>query len=319
MKKLLAFVSVLVILAACAPPETNRQTVSNTNMTSESAMTEAEAIAKEKAVWDALKRKDYDAFANMLATDYLEVGDDNTYDKAGIVNYLKDLDFTEATFSDWKLVPIDKDASLLLYNVNIKGKFKGQDIPPGPYRASSAWVNRDGKWQAIFYQETLATTASASASPATSPASSPMATLSASPAAKVAETTAPADPVEREKMVWDALKRKDYDAFAAFLDDAQVEVEPHGVLDKAGTLKGVRTFDATKVELSDFKTVKFDDDATLVTYVVTIPGPKPEKSRASSLWVNRGGKWLALFHQGTPASESAASPSPSASPSMTMK
>jgi hypothetical protein len=321
MKKLLVIMSMLIVAAACAAPPTNRDANTSTNRaaetTSAAAMTEAEAIAKEKAVWETLKKKDYDAFGNMLASDYIEVGDDGVYDKAGIVTYLKDLDVTDVTFADWKMVPINKDAALLLYNVTLKGKFKGKDVPPGPYRASSVWVNRDGKWQAIYYQETMARTAP----PPPAAAASPAATSGASPAAKTAEVTTPVDPVEREKMIWDLLKRRDYDAFAAFLDDAQIEVEPDGVYDKAGTLKAVRSFDASRAELSEFKTVKLGDDASLVTYHVTLAGPKPEHERATTLWVQRGGKWLALFHQGTPVSTSdttgpaaATTASPKASP-----
>lgn len=54
--------------------------------------------------------------------------------------------------------------------------------------------------------------------------------------------------------------------------------------------------------LSDFKEVKFDNDATLVTYLVkaTAKGFDPDGERHSTIWVNRGGKWLAAFHQGTP-------------------
>jgi hypothetical protein len=251
-----------------------------------------------------LKKKDYDLFAKMLAEDYLEVASDSVYDKAGIVTFLKDLDFTDATFSDWRLLQINKNAALLMYNLTLKGKFKGQDIPPGPYRVGSAWVNRDGRWLAIFYQETLE-------QKAPPPPPPPAATPSASPGVRSGDITTPADPIEREKAVWDALKRKDYDTFESFLDSAQVEVEPHGVYDKAGTLKLLRTFDASKGELSDFKTIKINEDATLVTYVVTISGPKPEKGRASTIWVNRGGKWSALYHQGTPAEDPpAASPTP---------
>ena len=46
--------------------------------------------AKEKAAWDTLKKKDFDAFGNMLASDYIEVGDDGVFDKAGIIADLKD-------------------------------------------------------------------------------------------------------------------------------------------------------------------------------------------------------------------------------------
>ncbi len=308
MKKILVLVSILIVVAACAAPPTNRDasTVTSTNSAAESSaqLSETEAIAKEKAVWDMLKKKDYDLYEKMLTEDYLEVASDGVYDKAGIVTFLKDVDFTDATFSDWRLLQINKTAALLMYNLTLKGKYKGQDIPPGPYRVGSAWVNRNGKWLAIFYQETLAQTA---APPPPAAAGTP----SSSPTAGPGVVSIPADPVEREKAVWEALQRKDYDTFASFLDSAQVEVESHGVFDKAGTLKLVRMFDASKGELSDFKTVKFNEDAALVTYVVTLPGAKPEKERASTIWVNRGGKWSALYHQGTPAEDPpAASPSP---------
>ena len=306
MKKTLVIMSVLIVAAACGPPPTNRQAPgTSTNRAAESmsprALSQAELVEKEKAVWEALKKKDYDGFANMLANDFVEVGSDGVYDKAGIVRYLKDLEIVDLAFGDWLMIPIDKDAALLIYNVNVNGKFKGEEIPLGPYRAASAWVNRDGKWQAIYYQETLA-------EKSRSPSAFPAATTSASPATKTVEVTTPEDAVEREKMAWDALRRKDYDAFASFLDDGQIEVERDGVYDKAGTLKGVRTFDASTAELSDFKTVKFTDASSLVTYSVKIPGPRPVQERASSIWVKREGKWRALFHQGTPAAPPAASP-----------
>lgn len=317
MKKILVILAALIMTAACAAPPTNQPTPVSTNSPESAAamMTEADAIAKEKATWATLEKKDYDAFGNMLTTDYIEVGDDGVFDKAGIVAELKDFTVSDPTFSNWKMMPIDKDAVLLMYEVSFKGTFKGQEVPPGPYRASSVWVNREGKWLAAYYQQTLA---KASTTPPM-PANTPSAKSSASPAAKTPEAVQSDDPVAREKMVWDALKRKDYDTFASFLDEAQIEVEAEGVTDKAGTLKQVRMFDASKSELSDFKNANFDSDASLVTYVVNSPDPKA-KHRASTIWVKRGGKWLALFHQGTPEmpasamTASKASPSPSTSP-----
>ncbi len=309
MKKFLVMIAGLLLVAACAVPPTNREAAPvNSSRGAESAvapLTEAEAIAKEKAVWDALKAKNYDAFATMLATDYLEVGSDGTYDKAGIVTYLKDLEFTEATFADWKLLPLGKNAALLMYNLTLKGKFKGQDIPPGPYRVGSAWAVRDGKWQVVFYQETRG----AAPEPALAATSSPTPAASASTAGpKANEIGAIADPIAREKAVYEALKRKDYDTFAAMLDDAQVEVWADGFHTRAETLEGVKMFDAAKATPSDFKTVKISDDVELVSYVVAISGPKPERARASTIWIKRTDTWKAIYHQGTPVEESAASP-----------
>jgi len=325
MKKILVIVSALIVAAACGAPSTNQPAPganANSAETSAATMTEADAIAKEKATWATLEKKDYDGFGNMLTSDYIEVGDDGIFDKAGIVAELKDFTVADPKFSAWKMLPIDKDAVILMYDVSFKGTFKGQEVPPGPYRASAVWVNRDGKWLAAYYQQTLAKTAPMPPPPANTPA----AKSGASPA-KAAPASTGADLVANEKMVWDALKRKDYDAFASFLDDAQIEVEAEGVSDKAGTLKGVRTFDASKFEQTDFRTVKFDSDASLVTYVVKPAGPKAVPERHSTIWVNRGGKWRALFHQGTPempasamtAPKASVSPSPKAAASPAMK
>lgn len=310
MKKILALVCALGIAAACAapPPAGNTNTNANTSTTTAAPLTETEAVAKEKGVWDALRRKDYDAFNTMLSPDYVEVHSDAVFDKPGIVAYVRDLDLTEANFADVKFLPIDDDAALLTYNVTINGKYKGQDIPPGPYRVSSAWVNKDGKWLSAYYQETLASTGPPPPAPATSPA----AATTASPAAPA---VVPADPVEREKWVWGLLAKKDYATFATILDPQQLEVEAEGVMDRDATLKGVQSFDASGMTLSDFKTVNFDADSMLITYVVTDAKSKPPQSRHTSVWVKRGDKWNALMHHGTPMTAPGASPavSPAAS------
>src|SRR2546422_602716 len=307
MRKILALVSFLVVAAACTrEPSTNRGTNANANSTGATkptaTMSEAEVTAREKAVWEALEKKDYDAFGNMLASDYLEVEDDGIYDKAGIVTYLKDLNISNASFSDWKMFPLGKDAALITYNVNLKANFKGQAVPPGPYRAASVWANRDGKWLGVYYQETLPETMR----PSPAPKGTPAVKSSVSPAAKTPEATTGPDPIANEKLVWDALKSKNYDAFAALLAPDSIEIEASGVYDRAGSVKGVSAFDFSKSELSNWRTVKINNDAALVTYLVKMPGAKPEQERHSTIWLNRGGKWMAFFHQGTPVALSIA-------------
>ena len=318
MKKILALVSLLVLAAACGGPSTNQAT-SNANMTPETKaptrMADDEAAAREKTSWDAIKRKDYDALGNILPTDYVEVENDAVYDKSTALAFYKNFDLSDVTFSDWKTLPIDKDAVIVMYNVTFKATSKGEAVPPGPYRASSAWVNRGGKWLNIYYQMTMVNTAPPPPPPAKAnqPAKS-----GASPAAKTAAASTGPDPAANEKMVWEALKADDSDAFAAFLTSDSIEVEQDAVNDKAGSVRGVSQMDLSKASLSEWKTVSFDDDAKLVTYMVKLPGFKPDQERHTTIWVNRGGKWLALFHQGTPvaqpAATKAAAPAAAASP-----
>ena len=316
MKKSLLLVFALVMAAACSAPSTNHETPPATNANSSStpaaaAMTEAGAIEIEKGIWDAIKNKDYAAFGNMLADDSIEVTTDGVFDKAGSTAGIKDFEPSEVAHSDWKFLSIDKDAFLITYSVNVKGKFKGKEIPKEmeSARASSAWVKRGDKWLAIYHQECPIAKA-----PPPPPAKSP-AKAAASPAgtpATTAATTGP-DPIANDKIVWDFFKARNYEAFAAVLAPDFIEVEPNEVFDKAGSVQGVTGFDASKAVLSDWKMVKLDDDAAVATYVVKMPGMPGNGERHSSIWTRRDGKWVAVLHHGgTPVMKS--SPVAAASP-----
>ena len=312
MKRLLVFVCFVVLAAACTP--VSNENTSNTNRATETKASappsEADIIAKEKSAWDAFRNKNADAFKKTMAPEYIGVGWDGTHDVASSLAAMKDAELTDVTFADWKMTTIDKDAVLITYTATVKGSVKGKPIPDGPYREASAYVNRNGEWTNIYYQETLAKTMPPPPPPkeGTKPAASPSA------AAKAGETGPDAE--ANEKLVWDSFKTKNYDAFASYLANDFTEIEEEAVYDKAGSIKTVQAFDLGHAELSDWKTLKFDDDASLVTYKAKIPGTMPDTGYHSTIWIKRDNKWVALFHMGTPATEpkGAATASPAASP-----
>lgn len=308
MKRIILLAALLLAAAGCATttqaPSNNapaQPANANATATPKAATTNADAdvIAKEKEIWDTIKRKEADAFAAMLADDYMHIANDGIYGKAETVSGVKMLDLTDITFSDWKTVMLDKDAAVVTYTVNVKGTGGGQPVSATPVRGSSVWVNRNGKWVGVFHQET-----NVEPMPPDTAGNKPVATTAAAAtpqaAAKPADASAD-DPVAREKQVWDAIKQKDFDRFASYLAEDQLEVSSWGVNDKAASVKGVQQVDLSKATLSDFKTLKLNDAATLVSYTVKGPTPPFTKAgeRSSTIWVNRGGKWLAVFHQGT--------------------
>jgi hypothetical protein len=319
MKRLLVFVCFVVLAVACAPM--SNENTSNTNKATETKAaappSEADIIAKEKGAWDAFRHKDADAFKKTMAPEYIGVQWDGTHDVASSLAAMKDAELTDVTFADWKMTTIDKDAVLLTYTATVKGSYKGKPVPEGPYREASAYVNRNGEWVGIYYQETFA--------------KPPMPAASASPAAK-AETETCRQPhglkqVRQLQMLKQTrssfgirFKTKDYDAFASYLASDFVEVEEDGVYDKAGSIKGVQAFDLKEHELSEWKTIKLDDDASIVTYKAKIPAMKPlDSSYHSSIWIKRDNKWVAIFHMGTPATEPKAMASPEMKPSAETK
>jgi hypothetical protein len=253
--------------------------------------------AKEKAAWDAVKKKDSEAYGNMLASDYIEVEDDGVYDKAGIIAYVKDLNITDATFSDWKMSLIDNDAVILTYQTTLKATYKGTEVPPGPYRSAAVWVNRDGKWQDFYYQQTPAK----AAGPPPPADANKVEKAAPATAAKPAETGS--DPVANEKIIWDCFRSKNYDGFAALLDPTFVEIEAGAISNKAESVKSVSMFDASKAELSNWKSAKIHSNAALDTYVLKVPAPNAAEERHTTIWANRGGKWVALLHVGTPVAK----------------
>ena len=323
MKRFLALVSFLVFAAACTnQPAGNGNMTSNANSGMEkksmTAPSEADIIAKEKGSWDGFKQKDEALFKKNLAPEYYGVTASGVEDTAASIAGMKDTELTEVSFADWKMTTIDKDAVLLTYTATVKGTYKGKPIPNGPYYEASAYISRNGEWVNVYYQETLK---QAMPMPSASPSS---AKPTSSAAAKPTETTD--DPVANEKLVWDAIKSRKYDAFGYYLAEDSLEIEPEGTYNKAGSIQGVQGFDASKSEASDWKTLKFDDDASVVTYKVKVPGMKPETGYHSTIWVKRDGKWRALFHMGTPVqdltalsgTEKSASPEKSMSPEKKM-
>ena len=283
-------------------------TNSNANLsatTGNAAITDA-ITAKEKQIWDALKNKNHDDFAKMLSSDFVYVSSDVVADKAGTVNGLKEFAPTEVTLSDWKTVVLNENAAVVTYTVDAKGTSGGQPLPPGLLRASSAWVKRGAEWLAVYHQDApVEERPAASPTPAAEtakPAASATANANTASAAKHAGMVAADDPLAIEKHLWELLKQKDWDAFAAHLAEDQLEVGPTGVYDKATTLTNIKQWDFTKSTPSNFKATKLDDDATLVTYTIkgTMPDGKPFEEHASSIWAKRGDKWLAVFHMGTP-------------------
>jgi hypothetical protein len=294
-KKILVLVSLLVISASCTnqPATTNTNSNANTTVAKTAPPSEAEMIAKETAVWDLLKKKDYQAFGDVLATDYLEVTDSGVFDKAGITAEIKDFILDDATFSDWKMLPIDDDAVALTYQLNMKGTFKGQPAPPGPYRAAAVWFKRDGKWVAIFFQQTMIST-----EPPPPPARQPTPGKVEKPSPPKLAETGP-DPIANEKIVWETFKNRNLDGFAALLDPAFIELEKTGAYDKAGSVKAIAEMDMSQFAPGDWKALKLDKDAALVTYLITSTNPKWKAARHSTLWINRNGRWLALLHIGT--------------------
>jgi hypothetical protein len=313
MKKILPFVLTALISIACAAPPTNREATNSgsTNKAAETTtapLTEAEAMSKEKEIWQMIQKQDLNAFAAGLAEEQIYISSDGVHDKAATIKGVTGFKPTDVVFSDWKFIPIDKDAVVNVYTVSLKTTTDGKTADATAH-ASSVWINRGGKWVSVFHQDCEAVK-----QPPPPPAKTG-AQAAASPAAASTPAATTSDVVANEKAVWAALTAKQWNVFESYLAPDSLEVEPIGIMDRAESVKGVQGFDFSKSTLSDWKTVRIDDDASIVTYTGHFPGQKPNTEYHSTVWANRGGKWLAVFHHGTPMAP--AQPAPAAKPTGT--
>src|SRR6184192_4271271 len=105
MKKLIVFVCFLGFVAACTPMANENMTNANkgAEMKSTAPPSEADIVAKEKAAWDAFRKKDADAFKKMLAPDYIEIFSDGPHDVTHALDGMKDTEISDVTFADWKM------------------------------------------------------------------------------------------------------------------------------------------------------------------------------------------------------------------------
>jgi hypothetical protein len=109
-----------------------------------------------------------------------------------------------------------------------------------------------------------------------------------------------------EKKLWEAWKNKDTKPFKSALSADFVMIEENGVSGKDAVIKEITSMpcDVKSVELSNWKLTMLNSSTALLTYkgtaVGTCGGTAIPVVWASSIWMNRGGKWLAVSHQETP-------------------
>jgi hypothetical protein len=121
----------------------------------------------------------------------------------------------------------------------------------------------------------------------------------------MSKTAVQAALVAKEKSLWEAFKKKDAKPFERNLSADSLQIDVTGLTTKADVLKGLADCDVKDYSLDNFKTMSVDSNVTVVTYKATVHATcggqaAPENILASSVWVNRGGKWSARFHQETP-------------------
>jgi hypothetical protein len=111
------------------------------------------AIANEKAIWGAEKKKDKNAFENLLADNYAEITVDDGYiDRETVLRGFDRNGLQDYSLGPIKATIVNQGVILLTYEYHVKEMH--EKMHEGNFVGSSIWAARAGKWVNVFFQET---------------------------------------------------------------------------------------------------------------------------------------------------------------------
>jgi hypothetical protein len=134
----------LVVLASAAPAFAQAS----------KAATEKALIANENKINDAVAKRDVKAFNDLVASDAVS---------ADMGGFMKASDFTKTMdqmkVENWHVMNpqvlwVNDKTAVVTYTWMGKGSYQNQPLPESTY-ASTVWTERNGKWVAVFHQESI--------------------------------------------------------------------------------------------------------------------------------------------------------------------
>jgi ketosteroid isomerase-like protein len=107
-----------------------------------------------------------------------------------------------------------------------------------------------------------------------------------------------------ERAINVAIQKGDVAAFKALVADDAVAVDGNGVMAVSEFVKEFAQIKLASFTIEQVKVTFATDNAAVITYRFTAKGsmmgqPMPSPVLASTTYANRGGKWVAVFHQET--------------------
>jgi len=117
-----------------------------------------ELVKLEKQSWEAWKNHDGKFFQHFLSDDHVEVGFNGVTNKAAVVAGVSSGVCQVQTYSldHFDLKQLDKDTALLTYRESQETSCNGKAVP-SPCWVGSLYMNRDGRWVNVSYQQSQIT------------------------------------------------------------------------------------------------------------------------------------------------------------------
>jgi hypothetical protein len=119
------------------------------------ASIEKTLIANENRINEAVAKHDSKAFLDLIAPDAVAADMAGFSKAADFTKTMDQLKISTWHLMDTKVMWIDDKAAVVTYKWMGKGTYMNEPLPETTY-SSTVWVERNGKWLALFHQETAA-------------------------------------------------------------------------------------------------------------------------------------------------------------------
>ena len=119
------------------------------------AATEKALIANENKVSEAVAKHDTKTFTDLVASDGVSADMNGFMKVSEFVKTMDQVKITSWHIMDPQVVWVNDKTAVVGYTWMGSGTYQGQPFPTTTY-ASTVWTERNGKWVAVFHQETAA-------------------------------------------------------------------------------------------------------------------------------------------------------------------
>src|SRR5690349_13075595 len=119
------------------------------------AATEKALIANETKINEAVQKHDVKTFTDLVAADAMSADDHGFMKVADFVKTMDQMKVGGWHMMDEKVTWVDDKTAIVTYTWMGSGTYMNQPIPSTTY-ASTVWADKNGKWVAVFHQETAA-------------------------------------------------------------------------------------------------------------------------------------------------------------------
>jgi len=119
------------------------------------AAAEKTLIANEHAINEAVSKGDKAALLALVAPEGLAANSNGFIPARLFVEAIPQIKITKWEIANPQVIWIDPASAIVTYTFVGEGTFQGKPLPPKAI-SSTVWTKKNGKWLAMFHQETAA-------------------------------------------------------------------------------------------------------------------------------------------------------------------